>query len=146
MARGVHIGEEGIPMKIARYILIPGLLVSAHGFSQTDDFAPEKENAIQKTKPGKQLHKEDEPCGTYFWKSQKADPSGAVALYYFYGSTEYGKGKMGLYQQVRYRAVVNDEKDPPTAQIIKDDHGIVKEVVVRMSKQEFEASKSCFPK
>ena len=133
-------------MTMARYVLIPCLLVSAHGFSQTGDYAPEKENAIQKIKPGKQLHKEDEPCGAYFWKSQKADPSGATALYYFYGSTEYGKGKMGLYQQVRYRAVVDDEKDPPTAQVIKDDHGIVKEVVVRMSSQAFEASRSCFPK
>jgi hypothetical protein len=133
-------------MTMARYVLILCLLVSAHGFSQTGDYAPEKENAIQKIKPGKQLHKEDEPCGAYFWKSQKADPSGATALYYFYGSTDYGKGKMGLYQQVRYRAVVDDEKDPPTAQVIKDDHGIVKEVVVRMSSQAFEASRSCFPK
>jgi hypothetical protein len=132
-------------MSIARYILIPCLLVSARGFSQTDDYPPEKENVIQKIKPGKQLHKEDEPCGDYLWKSQKADPGGATALYYFYGSTEYGKGKMGLFQKVHYRAVVNNEKDPPTAQIIKDDHGIVKEVIVRMTRQEFEAAKSCFP-
>lgn len=132
-------------MALARYILIPGLLVLAHGFSQTDDYAAEKENVIQKTKPGKQLHKEDQPCGAYFWRSEKADPSGATAVYYFYGSTEYGKGKMGLYQKVRYRAVRNAEKDPPTVQIVKDDQGIVKEVVVRLTPQQFEASKTCFP-
>ena len=80
-----------------RFALIPLLLVSAHCFSQTDDYAPEKENVIQRIIPGKQLYKEDEPCGSYFWKSEKADKSGAIALYYFYGSTEYGKGKLGLY-------------------------------------------------
>jgi hypothetical protein len=132
-------------MIIARYTLILGLALLVHGFAQTDDYAPEKENTIQRTKPGKQLNKEDEPCGGYFWRSEKADPSGAIAVYYFYGSTEYGKGKMGLYQKVRYRAVVNDEKDPPTAQIIKDDHGIVKEVVIRLTRREFETSKACFP-
>ncbi|MBZ5618321.1 MAG: hypothetical protein LAQ69_06225 [Acidobacteriia bacterium] len=142
---GVHIWKDEFDMRIARYALIPWLVLWAHGFSQTDDYAPEKENAIQKIKPGKQLYKEDEPCGAYFWKSEKADRSGATALYYFYGSAEYGKGKMGLYQKVRYRVVVNDEKDTPTAQIVKDDHGIVKEVVVRMTRREFDASKACFP-
>ena len=131
-------------MTTARYVLIACLLVLAAGFAQTDDYAPEKENAIQKTKPGKQLHKEDEACGSYFWRSQKGDPSGAPAVYYFYGSTEYGKGKMGLYQQLLYHAVVDEGKETPTAQVIKDNRGIVKEVVVRMTRQELEASKSCF--
>ncbi|HEY2016143.1 MAG TPA: hypothetical protein VGH38_21720 [Bryobacteraceae bacterium] len=114
-------------------------------YAQSADYPPEQENAIQKTKPGKQLYKEDEPCGGYFWKSEKADKSGAVALYFFYGSTEYGKGKLGMYQQSRYRVVVNEKKDPPTAQVIKDGSGSLKEVKVQMTHAEFEASRSCFP-
>jgi hypothetical protein len=133
-------------MTIARYLLIPWLLVSTHGFSQTGDYAPEQENAIHKITPGKQLHKEDEPCGAYLWKSPKGDPSGAPVLYYFYGSTEYGKGKIGLYQQALYRGVADEEKDPPTAQVVKDGRGRVKEVVVRMRKQELDTATSCFLK
>ena len=125
--------------------IIPLFLMSAQCFSQTDDYAPEKENAVQRTKPGKQLYKEDEPCGAYFWKSEKADKSGAIALYYFYGSTEYGKGKLGLYQRMRYRVVVDESKDPPTAQITRDGQGIVKEVIVRMTDKERQAAGACFP-
>ena len=114
--------------------------------TQTGEYPPERENALHKIKPGKQLFKEDEPCGQYFWKSQKADRSGATTLYYFFGSTEYGKGKLGLYQQVFFRVETNEEKDPPTAQVIKTDGGTVKEVVIRMSKRELEASHACFQK
>ena len=124
------------------------LLLPASCFSQTGsgDYPPEQENAIQKIKPGKQLFKEDEPCGEYFWKSLKADRSGAVTLYYFFGSTEYGKGKLGLYQQVLYRVETKEEKDPPTAQVIRSAAGTVKEVVIRMSRRELEASRGCFQK
>jgi hypothetical protein len=124
------------------------LLLPASCFSQTGsgDYPPEQENVIQKIKPGKQLFKEDEPCGEYFWKSLKADRSGAVALYYFFGSTEYGKGKLGLYQQVYYRVETDGKKDPPTAQVIKTAGGIVKEVLIRMTGRELEASRACFAK
>jgi hypothetical protein len=122
------------------------LLLSACCFAQaqTGDYPPERENAVQKIKPGKQLFKEDEPCGDYFWKSLKADRSGAVALYYFFGSTEYGKGKMGLYQQVFFRVETNEAKDPPTAQVVKEG-GTVKEVIIRMTRREWEAARACFP-
>jgi hypothetical protein len=122
------------------------LLLTACCISQTQssDYPPERENALQKIKPGKQLFKEDEPCGDYFWKSQKADRSGATALYYFFGSTEYGKGKLGLYQQVYFRVETNQEKDPPTAQVVKTGDGTVKEVVIRMTARELEASRACF--
>ena len=131
-------------MKSALYVWI-GLLVLAHGYAQTSDYPPEQENSLQKITPGKQLFKDDEPCGAYLWKSTKADRSGAVALYFFYGSTEYGKGKMGMYQQVKFHVVVNEEKDPPTAQVIKNRDGSLKEVKVQMTKAEFQASRGCFP-
>ena len=125
-----------------------GLLSAAYCIAQTQsgDYPPERENALHKIKPGKQLFKEDEPCGEYFWKSEKADRSGATALYYFFGSTEYGKGKLGLYQQVYFRVETNQEKDPPTAQVIKTAGGTVKEVVIRMTARELEASRACFQK
>ena len=121
------------------------LLVCACGFPQTSDYPPEQENALQKIKPGKQLYKEDEPCGGYFWKSQKAARGGATVLYFFYGSTEYGKGKLGMYEQVKYRVVVNEAKDPPTAQVVKNGDGTVKEVKVQMTDAEHQASGACFP-
>jgi len=130
-------------MKTACCVCI-GLLVCAHGYPQASDYPPEQENALQKTKPGKQLFKEDEPCGAYFWKSLKADRSGAVALYFFYGSTEYGKGKLGMYPQAKYRVVLNEDKEPPTAQVIKDEAGSLKEVRVQMTKAEFQSARGCF--
>ena len=39
---------------------------------------------------------------------------------------------------------MNDEKNPPTAQIVKTDRGTVKEIVVRMTKAEFDKSSECF--
>jgi len=132
-------------MGLGRYLLISGVLAVVPLLLQADDYPAEKENVLHKTTPGKQLKKDDEPCGAYLWKSSKVDPSGAVALYYFYGSTEYGKGKMGLFQLVKFRAEANEEKDPPTAQIVKDSQGIVKEVILRMTKRELEASRACFP-
>src|SRR5689334_6782338 len=81
----------------------------------------DKENALLKTVPGKKLFKEDVPCGDYFWKSEKADKNGAVILYFFFGDPAYGKNKIGMYKQKDYKVVLNDEKDPPTAQVVIDD-------------------------
>jgi hypothetical protein len=68
-----------------------------------------------------------------------------VALYYFFGSTEYGKGKMGLYPQSLYRAVVNEQRDPPTAQVVLED-GSAKEIRIQMTSKEYEAAYQCFPR
>ena len=53
------------------------LLFSAFCLAQTDDYAPEKENVLLKTRAGKQLFKEDVQCGNYFWISVKAAVNGA---------------------------------------------------------------------
>ncbi|SPF50636.1 hypothetical protein SBA4_4460014 [Candidatus Sulfopaludibacter sp. SbA4] len=50
-----------------------------------------------------------------------------------------------LYQQAKFHVVVNEQKDPPTAQVIKDRDGSLKEVKVQMTKAEFQSSRSCFP-
>jgi len=121
------------------------ILAAAYAIAQTSDYPPEQENALQKTVPGKQLFKEDVACGAYFWKSQKASPRG-VAVYFFYGSTDYGKGKLGLYLQSKYRVELNESKDPPTAQAVKSKSGDLSEIVVRMTDKEFQASGACFPK
>ena len=113
--------------------------------AQTSDYPPDQENELHRTVPGKQLFKEDEPCGAYIWKSTKADRFGATVLYFFYGSTEYGMGKLGMYQQSKFHAVVNEQKDPPTAQVIKDKDGSLKEVKLQMTQAEFEATRACFP-
>ncbi len=105
---------------------------------------PAGEEVILETVPGRQLFKEDMPCGTYFWKSEKADRNGTVMLYYFYGSPGWGKGKLGLYQRSRYRVIVDETKDPPTAQIVTDDKGNFLRVTIRMTSREREASRSCF--
>jgi hypothetical protein len=135
-------GGPDMRTTLSRFTL--ALLVTAHCSSQTPDYSPQNENALQKIKPGKQLYKEDEPCGQYFWKTLKATAVGPVALYYFFGSTEYGKGKMGLYPQPRYRVAINEEKDPPTAQAAFDSKGL-KEVRVQMTQREFDAAGQCFP-
>jgi len=46
------------------------LLFSVLCFAQADDYAPEKENVLLKTRLGKQLFKEDVQCGNYFWISR----------------------------------------------------------------------------
>jgi hypothetical protein len=118
-----------------------GLLAVA---SPCADFAAGDENPVHKTQPGKQLAKEDAPCGSYFWKSEKAKP-GSVVVYYFYGSTEWGKGKMGMYPIKDFRVTVSPEKDPPTAQVVSDRNGNFQEVRVRMTDEELQKSRSCFP-
>jgi hypothetical protein len=120
------------------------LLSSVFCFSQPDDFAPEKENVLLPTRPGKQLFKEDVRCGDYFWISMKAAVDGTPALYYFYGDPAFGKNKVGLYRQDLYRAVVIAEKDPPTVQVIRGPEGNIKEVRVRMTAAELAASMACF--
>ena len=119
--------------------------ITARVGAQSSGYPPEQENALQRTRPGKQLFREDEPRGAYLWKSLKAGRSGAVTLYYFYGSTEYGKGKLGMYRQADYRVRVDARKDPPTAQVIKDSTGNLKEVRIRMTAAGFSAARACFP-
>ena len=121
------------------------LLLSALCFAQADDYAPEKENALLKTRAGKQLFKEDVQCGGYFWISVKAAVNGAPVLYYFYGNPAFGKNKVGLYRQDLYRVVVEYPKDPPTVQVIRGPQGAIDEIRVRMTATEFEASRACFP-
>jgi hypothetical protein len=75
----------------------------------------------------------------------KAAVNGAPVLYYFYGDPAFGKNKVGLYQQRLYRAVVGEQKDPPTVQVIRAQQGNIQEIRVRMTAQELESSRSCFP-
>jgi hypothetical protein len=119
------------------------LLFSIFCFSQSDDYAPEKENVLLPTKPGKQLFKEDVRCGDYFWMSVKAAVDGTPALYYFYGDPAFGKNKVGLYRQDLYRAVVVEQKDPPTVQVIRGPEGKITEVRVRLTAAELAASMAC---
>jgi hypothetical protein len=121
------------------------LVFSALCFSQADDYAPEKENVLLKTQPGKQLFKEDVQCGNYFWISVKAAVNGTPVLYYFYGDPAFGKNKVGLYRQDLYHAVVADQKDPPTVQVIRGPQGAIDEIRVRLTATEFESSRACFP-
>jgi hypothetical protein len=125
----------------------PGLvlLLSGRCFAQADDYAPEKENVLLKTQPGKQLFKEDVQCGNYFWISLKAAVNGTPVLYYFYGDPAFGKNKVGLYRQDLYRAVVSYLKDPPTVQVIRGPQGAIDEIRVRMTAAELESSRACFP-
>lgn len=125
-------------MRLALCVLAVGFLAA-----QTDDYPRERENRLHPSTPAKRLFPDDTPCGGYLWKSAHKDELHMVALYYFFGSTDYGKSKMGLYPQTVYRAVVNDESDPPTAQVVMQD-GSLKEVVVRMTKKEYEAARQCF--
>ena len=113
--------------------------------AQTSDYPPEQENTLQRTRPGRQLFKEDEPCGNYLWRSDKAERGGAMVLYYFYGSTEYGKAKIGMYLRSKFHAEVGESKDPPTAQVIRDGRHNVREVRIRMTAAEYEAARPCFP-
>jgi hypothetical protein len=112
--------------------------------AQTDDYPRERENALQHTNPAKRLFPEDTPCGGYLWKSEHKAELHMLALYYFFGSTDYGKSKMGLYPQTLFRAVVNEQRDPPTAQVIMED-GALKEIRIQMTSKEYEAARQCFP-
>ena len=51
---------------------------------------------------------------------------------------------MGLYPQNLYRAVVNEQRDPPTAQDIMED-GKLKEIRIQMTSKEYESARQCFP-
>ena len=120
------------------------LLFAAACFAQRDDYAPENENVLLKTRPGKQLFKEDVQCGNYFWISVKAAVNGAPVLYYFYGDPAFGKNKVGLYRQDLYHPVVADQKDPPTVQVIRAREGNIREIRVRLTAAELASSKACF--
>jgi hypothetical protein len=127
-------------MAYTRYLVVLTLLGSAIGFPQGTDPSLENEEAIQRTVPDKKLAAEDVPCGSYFWRSRKA---GATFLYYFFGSAEWGKGKIGFYPHDLYHVLVNEDKDPPTVQRIKDAKGLVTDVRVRMTSRELAASAAC---
>jgi hypothetical protein len=124
-----------------RHLLLLAFLSPAIFLAQTPGSSVEKEEPIQKTIPDKRLTKEDVQCGNYFWISKK---TGTTFLYYFFGSTEWGQGKMGYYQQNLYHVVVNADRDPPTVQRIRDDKGNITEVKIQMTKQELAASSACF--
>jgi len=119
------------------------LWLAVCGLAQSPTYPAEQENTLFKTVPGKQLFAEDVRCGDYFWKSDKADKSGATVLYFFYGDPAYGKGKLGMYKQKAYKVTLNEEKDPPTAQVILEG-GSFKEVRVLMTKAQYESAKACF--
>ena len=83
-----------------RRLLLVVFLSPAIFLAQNSGSSVEKEESLQKTIPDKKLAKEDVQCGSYFWIAEKA---GTTFLYYFFGSTEWGQGKMGYYQQSLYR-------------------------------------------
>jgi hypothetical protein len=136
----VHLVAE-IDMFHVRHLLFVALIGSTPFFAQNSDSSNEREEAIQKTAPDRKLAKEDVQCGNYFWASRK---TGTTFLYYFFGSAEWGQGKVGFYQQTLYHVVVNDDKDPPTVQRIKDAKGNLTEVRVQMTGRELAASGVCF--
>jgi hypothetical protein len=125
-------------MRLALFVFAALLLPA-----QTDDYPRERANQLHPTTPAKRLFPDDQPCGKYLWKSEHKDELHMVALYYFFGSTDYGKSKMGLYPRDKFRAVVNEERDPPTAQIVMED-GNLKEIVIQMTAKEYEAARQCF--
>ncbi len=126
-------------MKPALYMLLVCLAAA-----QTNDYPRERENALHPTNPAKRLFQDDTACGGYLWKSEHKAELHMVALYYFFGSTDYGKGKMGLYPQSLYRAVINEQRDPPTAQVVMEG-GTVKAVQIQMTGKEYQAAGQCFP-
>src|ERR1035438_603027 len=95
----------GIGMRTLSY-LGASLALAVCGFGQADQYAAGRENIVFKTVPGKQLFPEDVRCGEYFWKSDKADKTGATVLYFFYGDPAYGKNKLGLYKQKTYTVAI----------------------------------------
>jgi hypothetical protein len=134
---GVYfVGENNMRCLLLAVCLSPAILLA-----QGPDKSADQEEPIQKTVPEKKLAKEDVQCGNYFWISKK---TGTTFLYYFFGSTEWGQGKMGYYQQSLYRVVVTEDKDPPTVQRIRDAKGNITEVRVRMTGRELAVSGACF--
>lgn len=126
-------------MSLARCLLVLSLL-SGEGLCQDSQHSAPAEEAIQKTIPERKLDKDDVQCGNYLWISTK---NGEKFLYYFFGSTEWGKGRIGFYQQSLYRAVVSPEKDPPTVQRVMDSKGMVTGVRIQMTAAELVASSAC---
>lgn len=127
-------------MVSTRCLLVVSLLCATPGFSQDSKEATATEEGIQKTAADRKLDKDDVQCRNYFWISTK---NGTKFLYYFFGSKEWGKGKIGFYQQSLYRVVVNAEKDPPTVRRVVDSTGIVTELRVQMTGPELTASAAC---
>jgi hypothetical protein len=123
-----------------RHLFLVVFLSPTLFLAQAPDSSIEKEEAIGKTMPDKKLAKEDVQCGNYFWISKK---TGTTFLYYFFGSTEWGKGKIGYYQQNLYHVAVNADKDPPTVQRIRDAKGNLTEIRVQMTERELAASRAC---
>lgn len=79
------------------------------------------EETIQRTISGRELDPGDEPCWHYLWISTK---NGTRFLYYFFGSTECGKGKIGFYQQNLYHVILDPEKKPPTVERVTKPGGM----------------------
>ncbi len=125
-------------MFIVARLLLPAVWLVALAFSP-QPAAPEPEAPIQKTAADRKLDQSDEPCGHYFWIARK---NGEKFLYYFFGSAEWGKSKVGFYSENLYRVVVDPDKTPPTVQRITTG-GRVSEVRVRMTSEELAASSGC---
>jgi len=137
--RNFHtLGGVDTGMRLAFCLLLVWLAAA-----QSADYPPGQENALHRTTPAKRLFPDDTACGGYLWKSNHTAELHTVALYYFFGSTEYGKSKMGLYPQAKFRAVVNEQRDPPTAQVVIED-GSLREVRIQMTGKEYEAARQCF--
>ena len=120
--------------------LVYHLLFLALLFPQATDSSNAQEEAIQKTAPDRKLDPKDVQCGDYLWISTKM---GNTFLYYFFGSKEWGKGKVGFYQQSMYHAVVNPDKDPPTVQRITDAKGNVTGIKIQMTSAQLAVSAPC---
>ena len=127
-------------MASVRHLLFLMLFLQVLGFPQTSDLANEREEALQKTAPDRKLDKEDVQCGNYLWVSTK---TGTRFLYYFFGSAEWGKGKVGFYEQSLYHVVINADKDPPTVRRMQDAQGSVTEIRIQMTRQELAESSAC---
>jgi hypothetical protein len=131
---------SNLDMARLRNLLFLGLLISTLGHPQGSDSSSEPEEAIQKTAPDRKLDKGDVQCGNYLWIATR---TGTKFLYYFFGSTEWGKSKVGFYEQSQYHVVVNADKDPPAVQRLKDAKGTVTAIRIQMTGQELAASRAC---
>jgi hypothetical protein len=132
-------GGVEMDMRLALYFFAIALAAA-----QSTDYPREQENALHPTTPAKRLFPDDAPCGGYLWKSTHQAELHMVAIYYFFGSTDYGKSKMGLYSHDKVRVEVDERRDPPTAQVVMAD-GKVKEILIRMTGKEYQAAGQCFP-